>query len=92
MHNTIKAKDHYRVCKSRVLEENERAVYDGGCLLMFAEVKTYAEYLYHKQYNECFVQREVFTTQKGNQFIYWTDNELVTDYITKIEKETQTND
>ena len=34
--------------------------------------------------NECAVKFEVFTTRKGNQFIYWGDTETGEDFITKV--------
>ena len=39
--------------------------------------------------DEMFRRCEVFTTVKGNQFIYWRDEEIDADYITKVPKEEQ---
>lgn len=43
------------------------------------------DYLEEKEGNECFNLCEVFTTQKGNQYIYWRDEEIDEDRITKVE-------
>lgn len=88
MTDTIKAEYGYRVRKLRNAITNEktnyRAVFDGYKLIMVVELATVGEFNYHEMNNECFEICEVFTTQKGNQFIYWRDNEIDQDYITKI--------
>ena len=93
MRNTIKAKHGYSVKyferKNAIATHWTRfgKVYDGDELIMTAAVRSYEDYLDEKEQNECFVQYEVFTTEKGNQFIYWGDTEFGFDYITKVTKE-----
>ena len=48
------------------------------CNIEFAEVLDDGNELAHKV--------EVFTTVKGNQFIYWRDEESDEDFITKVEQ------
>lgn len=57
---------------------------DGQNVIMLCELKPYGIYKEEAKENECFEKCEVFTTQKGNQYIYWRDNELDEDYITKV--------
>lgn len=89
MRNTIKAKDGYRVVKCRNIVTREECYrIDDGCEPLFvAQNRSYEDYLDEKEQNECFNQCEVFTTVKGNQFIYWRDEEIDADYITKVPKE-----
>ena len=92
MKDTIKAKEGYSVSyysrKNCIATHWTKMaeIYDGKNFIMRAEVKTYEEYLDEKENNECFRQHEVFTTVKGNQFIYWGDTEINCDYITKVLK------
>jgi len=97
MRNTIKAKTGYRIrYAQRTLEAigspntiKYAILYDGEEKVMIAELKSHTEYLAEKEDNECFNLCEVFTTEKGNQFIDWRDEELDQDYITKIPTGTQ---
>lgn len=90
MKNTIKAKKGYSVAyyfeKCAIASHTNKygKVYDGEELIMTAEVISYEDYIYEKENNECFKQLEVFTTEKGNQFIYWIDTEFSRDYLTKV--------
>ena len=100
MKNTIKAKTGYRVITPRkgfplydmatypfdeVDADSVRVVADGDDVIMFALLTPYSEYLGEKESNECFHLCEVFTTRKGNQYIYWRDEEWGEDHITRVE-------
>ena len=89
MKDTIKAKDGYRVVKvkSIVTGAERYRIDDGNNPLFVAQKCSYADYQYEKRNNECFHECEVFTTVKGNQFIYWRDEEIDADYITRVPKE-----
>lgn len=86
MKNTIKAKVGYRVVKGRhkVTGEELKAVYDGEEILFAGYPVSYEDYQKESIDNECFNLCEVFTTIKGNQFIYWRDEEIDKDYITRV--------
>lgn len=87
MRNTIKSRDGYRVRKVVNIVTGEEAVcvYDGRNPLFVARKRSYADYKDDERNNEAFRRCEVFTTVKGNQFIYWRDEEIDEDYITKVE-------
>lgn len=89
MRDTIKAKDAYHIVKVvNIITGEEGWRIDDGCNPLFvAQKRSYEDYLDERQQNECFNQCEVFTTAKGNQFIYWRDEEIDADYITKVPKE-----
>lgn len=91
MRNTIKARVAYRVVKVRNIITGEEAyrIDDGITPLFVAHKRTYEDYLDEKINSEMFRFCEVFTTVKGNQYIYWRDDEIDADYITKIPKEEQ---
>lgn len=88
MKDTIKAKEEYRVVKVRNIITGEEGyrIDDGAQPLFVAQKRTWEDYKDEKEQNECFNQCEVFTTAKGNQFIYWRDEEIDADYITKVPK------
>ena len=89
MKDTIKAKDGYRIVKVRNIITGE-ALYriDDGCTPLFvAQKRSYEDYQDEKRQNEMFRFCEIFTTVKGNQFIYWRDDEIDADYITKVPKD-----
>ena len=100
MMDTIKAKTGYRVVgikrdcpyfsiASWWFTEEEcnhlRAVLDGDKFIMVACLIDYADFKKEQESNEMFHLCEHFTTQKGNHYAYWRDEETDTDYITKIE-------
>ena len=87
MRNTINAREFYQVTKGRHKVTNEvlYGVYDGEQLLFAAERRSYEDYLDEKEGNEMFHLCEVFTTKKGNQFIYWRDEEIDKDFLNNIE-------
>ena len=91
MRNTIKAKNGYRVVKVKNIITGKEGwrIDDGIEPLFVAQKRTYEDYQDEKRQNECFKQCEVFTTLKGNQFIYWRDEEIDADYITKVPKEAE---
>lgn len=86
MKNTITAKVGYWIGRQSNLDKssNHRVLLDGQNVIMLCELKPYEIYKEEAKENECFEKCEVFTTQKGNQYIYWRDNELDEDYITKV--------
>ena len=87
MRNTIKAKNGY-IVKQRKLDPTQVRVYDGEVFLFEGERRSYEDYVEEvvNEGNEMARKCEVFTTTKGNQFIYWRDEEADWDLITKIEK------
>ena len=91
MKDTIKAKDGYWIGKNDMLRynhgENARVLLDGMEVVMLCEIKSLQEYQDNKDGNECFREREVFTTRNGKQYIYWRDEELDENYITLIASE-----
>lgn len=88
MRNTIKAKDGYHVYKVRNIATGEEAyrIDDGTTPLFIAQKRSYEDYKDEERQNEMFRRCEIFTTVKGSQYIYWRDEEIDADYITKIEK------
>lgn len=89
MKDTIKPKVCYWIGTNKAIKEeygeNAKALMDGQNVVMICFKMSLEDYNYNKKENECFEKCEVFTTQKGNKYIYWRDNELDEDYITKIE-------
>lgn len=80
MRNTIKSTKGYYIetyC-------GRCTIYEGDQPIFRAFLRSYDDYLAEKRGNECFVQYEVFTTNDGQQFIYWVDWELNADYITRV--------
>ena len=88
MKNTIKAKMYYRIVKVKNIITGEEGyrVDDGYEPLFVAEMRSYDDFLDEQEQNEMFNLCEVFTTRLGNQFIYWRDEEIDADYITKVPK------
>jgi len=89
MTDTIKAKDGYRVVKVKniITDEEGYRIDDGRTPLFVAQKRSCEDYKDEKRQNEMFRFCEIFTTVKGNQFIYWRDDEIDADYITKVPKE-----
>lgn len=87
MRDTIKSRDGFHVKKVvNIVTGGEGFRVDDGCNPLFvARKRSRADYQDEKRYNEMFRLCEVFTTVKGNQFIYWRDDEIDEDYITKVE-------
>lgn len=87
MRNTIKAKVGYEVRRLKSKPDTVR-VYDGEVFLFEGERRSYEDYVEEvvNEGNEMARKCEVFTTTKGNQFVYWRDEEADWDLITKIEK------
>lgn len=85
MRNTIKAKVGYEVRCLKSKPDTVR-VYDGEVFLFEGERRSYEDYVEEvvNEGNEMARKCEVFTTTKGNQFIYWRDEEADWDLITKI--------
>ena len=86
MKDTIKAKEGYRVKNVQTVGTHQKMsiVVDGKKPLFIAQKRTYEEYLDEKEENEMFHFCEIFTTVKGNQFIYWRDEEIDEDYFTMV--------
>ena len=87
MRNTIKAKVGYEVRHLKSKPDTVR-VYDGDNFIFEGEMRTYEDYVDElvNAGNEAAHKCEVFTTVKGNQFVYWRDEEADWDLITKIKK------
>ena len=87
MRDTIIANVGYVV---RHLKNNPDTIrlYDGDELLFQGTLRTYEDYVDEcvRGNDETAVQYEVFTTVKGNQFVYWRSEEFDEDYLTKIVK------
>lgn len=89
MKDTIKANVGYTV-KHFTLPLNPRGdkvcVMDGIHCILKAQERSMEDYIdeYKNGNNECAVKFEVFTTIKGNQFIYWGDLETGEDFVTKV--------
>ncbi len=88
MKDTIKAKERYWIGSNQTIRQeygnDAKALMDGQKAVMICIKKTLEDYEYNRRENECFEKCEVFTTDKGKQYIYWRDNELDEDYITLI--------
>ena len=86
MKNTIKAKNGYTV-KQLKSNPNTVRLYDGDNFIFDGTLRTYEDYIEEcvNGGDETAVKCEVFTTIKGNQFIYWISKEYGEDYLTKIE-------
>ena len=84
MKDTIKAEFGYTVGHKAGC--NRAVVRDGREVLFVAEIRSMEDYVDEVKNgnNECAVMFEVFTTVKGNQFIYWADLEADEDYITRV--------
>lgn len=86
MRDTINAKYGYTVTKvlNIITGEIKYMIKDGNEKLFVAQLVSEEDYKAEKEQNEAFYFCEKFTSTKGNQYIYWRDNELNEDYITKI--------
>lgn len=91
MRNTIKAQIGYAVKYGTIKGEKAALIKDGERKLFVALVKSEDEMKAEKKGNEEFHIEEVFTTIKGNQFIYWRDvvgegdwDDDIHDFITKV--------
>lgn len=85
MKDTIKAKNGY-IVKQRKSDTTQIRVYDGEDFLFEGERRSYEDYVEEvvNAGNEAARKYEVFTTTKGNQFVYWRDEEADWDLVTKI--------
>ena len=85
MKDTIKAKNGY-IVKQRKSYPTQVRIYDGEDFLFEGERRSYEDYVEEliEAGNEAARKCEVFTTTKGNQFVYWRDEETDWDLITKI--------
>ena len=87
MKDTIKAKYGYRVRKVRNIFTGEEMfrIDDGLVPICIVKKRSYEDYKCDMANNEAATTCEIFTTVHGNQFIYWRDNEIDEDFITKVE-------
>ena len=87
MRNTIKWKVGY-VILFKKSKPNKVIVCDGDDVLFEGERRSWEDYKDEvlDDGNEMAHKVEVFTTVKGNQFIYWRDEETDEDFITKVEQ------
>ena len=85
MRNTIKAKVGYVIWYRRK-EPNKVTVCDD--VLFRGERRSWEDYKEEvlDDGNEMVHKVEVFITVKGNQFIYWRDEESDEDFVTKVEQ------
>lgn len=90
MRNTIKAKVGYSIWR-RKSEPNIAIVCDGDVVLFEGEKRSWEDYKNEvlDDMNEMAHKVEVFTTVKGNQFIYWRDEEADEDCVTKVEQKSK---
>lgn len=88
MKNTIKAKVGYTV-KNNYHDtrtgEKVCVLFDGDEMIMGGRIKSLKDHSEELEQNEEYHVCEVFTTVKGNQFIYARDEELDEDYLIKVE-------
>lgn len=85
MKNTINAKYGYHIHKHMTDTDADYLVlYDGRSPLFVAQRCSYADCCEELECNELAHVCEVFVTRQGNQFIYWRDEEIDVDYLTKV--------
>lgn len=86
--DTIKAKIGYTVCKGtdRRTGEKMNGVFDGSEFLFAGKRISMKDFQDEMRENEMFHICEIFTTVKGNRFIYARDEEIDQDYIIKVEE------
>ena len=86
MKDTIKARTGYRVINASVKRTGEKfsIINDGDIPLFIAKKRSFEDYECEMSNNESATTCEIFTTVKGNQFIYWRDDEIDEDYITRV--------
>ena len=93
---TIKAKEYYAIHSINTLapvhqylinDFQDVFLRDGNNFVMGAQSAVYDEFKreYLEGHNEAAVLCEMFITRKGNKFIYWRDEELDIDYLTKYD-------
>ena len=87
MKNTINAKIGYTV-KNNYHDiwtgEKVRVLFDGDDLLFVGHIMTLEDHKDEMLNNEMYHVVEIFTTVKGNQFIYSRDEEADIDYLIKL--------
>lgn len=92
MTDTIRAKYAYRVVRlnnklsSAPYQETLYRIDDGIHRLLLVHKRSIEDFRDERENNEMFKFCEVFTTSKGNQYIYWRDEEIDADYITQIKR------
>lgn len=85
MKDTVTAKTAYKVFHSKTNPCNIR-VRDGQDILFDGVERTWDDYIDEcvKGNNEMALQMDVFTTDRGNQFVYWIDLETGEDFISRV--------
>lgn len=88
MKDTIRATDFYACVKMRRTTDGKLFyhLYDGENSVMIAEALTVREHLEMMAENEAYHEYEIFTTRRGNRFIYAHDEEIGTDYLILFKK------
>ncbi len=81
MKNTIKAESAYII---RNRKNNIKLLFDGDTFIMIAHSIDLDEHKTQLRENEMYHVCEIFTTKKGNQFIYARDEESDEDFLIKI--------
>lgn len=87
MKDTIKAKNGYKICNGHDICDNSKykLLCDGDEILFgVKEIKTREWHEKEIEDNEMYHIVEVFTTIKGNQFIYSRDEETDEDFIVRV--------
>lgn len=91
MRDSIKARSAQgyamiRECNPISGETTGYYLYDGEQFIMYARYASWDEYNHDVLSfgNECAHFCEAFTTREGNQFIYWRDEEIDADYLTRV--------
>lgn len=96
MKDTVKAKNYYRVLKYSESSESVKGksnkelgvlLLDGDVILFSARLRPMEDFFYEvvEGNNEHAYYHDVFTTRKGNQFIYWEDKKTLEDFLTRVE-------
>ena len=84
--DTIMAKNGYRIYNGRDKRDGRlmRLLKDGENDIMIAYDMTIDEHNINMRENECYHICEIFTTIRGNRFIYARDEESDEDYLIKV--------
>lgn len=82
MHDTVKARYEFHVHRHMIdTDANYWILYDGPEPLFVAQRRSYEDFCEKFDFNEETHTVEVFTTRKGNQFIYWYDAKIGADCL-----------
>ena len=89
MKDTIKAVKGYNLFALKDPDNGERVkgkrlLRDGEQGIMIASIMKLTDMEAEREVNECWNFCEKFTTESGNEFIYWNDTETGEDFLTKV--------